>query len=343
MYEMVKDLISVITPCYNTGKYIHNLLDSILSQTYPKVEMYAVDDGSTDNTADVIKSYIPKFEQRGYSLNYIYQDNSGQSVAVNNALKLVKGEFLTWPDSDDFYASKEAFDVLIKVLASSSPKVGMVRCLYSNLDEDNFSIVKKQMNLPCKHNNNQFEDCLYVKNNWYFLSGGYFVKMDILDTCILHRDIYTSHDAGQNWQLMLPILYSHKCITVNKYLYNVVVRADSHSRGQYKTYSQQKNKFKAYENTILGTLDRMSELDKRNYAKYYQAIQLKYAHIQLWLAITYQDKYNIKLFRNKITKDLSGHLNFKESLACSLYYIPGWLNLFNFVRKIVGGILKFLR
>ena len=57
---MEKNLISIITPCYNTGNLLSRLLDSILMQDYPSVEMYAIDDGSSDNTAEVIKNYIPK-------------------------------------------------------------------------------------------------------------------------------------------------------------------------------------------------------------------------------------------------------------------------------------------
>ena len=93
-------LISMITPCYNSGSYVHRLLDSVLAQDYPAVEMYAVDDGSTDHTRQVIQTYIPLFEQRGYSLTYVYQEHAGQSEAINKGLKCVKGKYLVWPDSD---------------------------------------------------------------------------------------------------------------------------------------------------------------------------------------------------------------------------------------------------
>ena len=87
---MQKGLVSIITPCYNTGDILHRLLDSILSQDYPHVEMYAINDGSNDNTEDVIKGHIPKFQEKGYELHYVYQENSGQSAALNNGLKLIK-------------------------------------------------------------------------------------------------------------------------------------------------------------------------------------------------------------------------------------------------------------
>ena len=109
-------LVSLITPCYNGEKHIGRLLNSILEQTYPNIEHYVIDDGSTDNTADVIKSYIEKYEAKGYSLTYVFQNNSGQSVAINNGLKLIKGEYLLWPDSDDYYSCIDSISILIDAI-----------------------------------------------------------------------------------------------------------------------------------------------------------------------------------------------------------------------------------
>ncbi|MCS2593778.1 glycosyltransferase family 2 protein [Bacteroides thetaiotaomicron] len=66
----------------------------MLEQDYPCLEMYVIDDGSVDNTKEVIKNYITKFDKRGYTLTYIFQENEGQSVAVNRALKSIKVNIL---------------------------------------------------------------------------------------------------------------------------------------------------------------------------------------------------------------------------------------------------------
>ena len=66
---MQKGLVSLLTPCYNAGHLIHRLLDSVLNQTYPFIEMIVIDDGSTDNSEQVIRSYISRFEERGYILS----------------------------------------------------------------------------------------------------------------------------------------------------------------------------------------------------------------------------------------------------------------------------------
>ena len=65
----MSNLVSILTPTYNCGKFIPRLLDSVLRQTYPAIEMHVIDDGSVDDTKDIIDRYVPKFEQRGYRLS----------------------------------------------------------------------------------------------------------------------------------------------------------------------------------------------------------------------------------------------------------------------------------
>lgn len=85
----------------------------------------------------MILSYIPLFEKRGYSLEYTYQSNQGQSAAINNALKWVKGEFLAWPDSDDFYNRSDAISSFVRKFRELSNDYGAVRCLPTYVHEKN--------------------------------------------------------------------------------------------------------------------------------------------------------------------------------------------------------------
>lgn len=70
---MEKRLVSIITPCYNSEKYIGNLIKSIINQTYPDLEFIMIDDGSKDNTEGVIKTYIEDFDRRNIQFKYIKQ------------------------------------------------------------------------------------------------------------------------------------------------------------------------------------------------------------------------------------------------------------------------------
>lgn len=91
-------MISIIIPVYNVGEYIKECLDSILVQTYKDLQVLIVDDGSTDNTMNVVKEYEDKFKD----LTILYQKNQGVSVARNTAFSHIKGEYTIYIDPDDF-------------------------------------------------------------------------------------------------------------------------------------------------------------------------------------------------------------------------------------------------
>lgn len=117
MNDYTKGLVSIITPCYNGAHLIPRLLDSVLAQDYPTVEMFVVDDGSTDTTIEVVDGYAPRFEAHGYTLRCLHREHQGQSAALSLGLKEVKGEYLLWPDSDDYFTPPPRdFDVCGGVL-----------------------------------------------------------------------------------------------------------------------------------------------------------------------------------------------------------------------------------
>ncbi|HLO50198.1 MAG TPA: glycosyltransferase family 2 protein, partial [Kamptonema sp.] len=88
--------VSVIIPTYNCDRYIVQAVESVLNQSYKNWEIIVVDDGSTDNTRQVLAPYLDLIQ-------YIYQDNQGAAIARNRACKLAQGEFLAFLDSDDFF------------------------------------------------------------------------------------------------------------------------------------------------------------------------------------------------------------------------------------------------
>ncbi len=275
---MVRDLISIITPCYNSGGFVHRLMDSILLQDYPSVEMFVVDDGSTDDTAEVLKSYIERFEARGYSLTYIYQDNGGQSVAINRALKLISGEYFVWPDSDDFYNSPSALSRLAITLRDSGSKFGVVRCLSEVVDDKTLERCG-QFGTVKKHPVDLFVDCLRFRNGFWFGAGNYMVKSEALRRQIPTLEIYTHKKTGQNWQLLLPILYKYKCVTINEALHTITERAESHSRGQLTGIEQQITTYKSFRDTILATLQGIPNITLIDRIIHTYKIKKKYARV----------------------------------------------------------------
>jgi glycosyltransferase involved in cell wall biosynthesis len=91
-----RPLVSVVIPTFNRAHIVTRAIDSVLAQTYCPCEILVVDDGSSDNTADVLQSYADR-------IVYIRQKNSGPAAARNRGIRESKGEFIAFLDSDDVW------------------------------------------------------------------------------------------------------------------------------------------------------------------------------------------------------------------------------------------------
>jgi len=90
-------MVSVIIPCYNTGRFLGEAIESVLAQTFRDFEVIVVDDGSTDDSADVARSYADP------RVRYFYQENRGISAARNKGIGEARGEYIALLDADDAY------------------------------------------------------------------------------------------------------------------------------------------------------------------------------------------------------------------------------------------------
>ena len=93
----VPGLVSVIVPCHNRADIVGETIESVLAQTYENFEIVIVDDGSEDNTAEVVGAYADP------RILYFYQPNAGLSAARNSGLNVTAGEFIAFLDSDDVW------------------------------------------------------------------------------------------------------------------------------------------------------------------------------------------------------------------------------------------------
>lgn len=92
------ETISVIVPVYNDEKYINQCVDSILNQTYPKLEIILIDDGSTDKTAEICEQYRQKFNQ----IRVLHKINEGVGASRNAGLAMATGDYILFVDHDDW-------------------------------------------------------------------------------------------------------------------------------------------------------------------------------------------------------------------------------------------------
>jgi hypothetical protein len=120
-------LVSIIIPAFNQGHYLGEAIRSVLSQTYQDFEALVIDDGSTDNTAEIARSFSDP------RIQYIYQDNRGLSGARNTGIRHARGQYLTYLDSDDQFLP-EKLELLIAEF-DADPRLGLVAGQAIPIDE----------------------------------------------------------------------------------------------------------------------------------------------------------------------------------------------------------------
>ncbi len=152
--------ISVVIPAYNHEKFIGPAIDSVLNQSYQDFELIIVDDGSTDNTADVIKGYNDK------RIRYFYQENQDAFNTINRGMGLATGDFIAILNSDDIYS----LDRLQRLL--DEQKQTGAQCLISDV-------------IPISDNGDEFVDPDFGWNVWHQKNRDFFKKSGDLYSAFL--------------------------------------------------------------------------------------------------------------------------------------------------------------
>lgn len=119
--------VSIVIPAYNYARYLPQAIDSVLAQTYPAHELIVVDDGSTDDSREVLARY-------GSRIRVIHQENQGVSVASNAGAAVATGELLAFLDADDYWLRHKLERQVGRFL--SEPGLGLVHCGMEEVDPD---------------------------------------------------------------------------------------------------------------------------------------------------------------------------------------------------------------
>lgn len=111
--------ISVIIPVYNAKLYIAECLNSVINQSLKELEIICVDDGSTDNSLEILKEFASKDSR----ISVLKQKNSGAAVARNKGLEIAKGDFVAFLDSDDFYFNLDILKLLHETAVTNNVEI----------------------------------------------------------------------------------------------------------------------------------------------------------------------------------------------------------------------------
>lgn len=133
--------VSTVITTYNQSQFLPGAIDSVLTQSYPGVEVIVVDDGSSDDTPEVAQQY-------GERVRYIRQQNRGVSAARNTGFRAATGEYINFLDSDDFFLPTK-IERQIRVF-NARPEIDLVHCGFYEVDE-NCNRLKKVTTFPSNH------------------------------------------------------------------------------------------------------------------------------------------------------------------------------------------------
>ena len=328
-YEYNAGRVSIVTPVYNGETHLAKMLDSVLAQTYPDVEMILVDDGSADGTVRAAQNYSEKFEAKGYGYRIVRAEHKNASAAINQGLPFVSGEYLIWPDSDD-YLEPESIRRRVDFLRQH-PQYACVRSLSYYFDEETGTRSEKadEQRGDLKKLD-LFWDILESKT--FVCCGCYMLRAKAFFEVYPERRI-PEYDVGQNFQMLLPFMYRHQCPTIEEELYGVAVREGSHSRTAL-TQVQEEKKYRDYEKLLDDIAENCGITDRESRER----ILCWKARRRYKIALKYGRKK--AAVRALVWLHKCGGFSVSEALKEIIWvcFVNGWVegNLYPIYQKIVG-------
>ena len=190
--------VSIIIPVYNAGKYLDECIESALNQTYKKIEIIAINDGSTDNSLKILEQYPDK-------IKVISKSNGGTASALNSGIKNMQGEWFKWLSADDVLYPNAIEELILEAAKLENKK----NILYSNYDIINSKgeTIKQ-----------------FIEPNYNELSSFNFNTI-LLDhhigngtTSLIHKSIFDKYGMfnetigfGEDYELWLRFCFIDKC------------------------------------------------------------------------------------------------------------------------------------
>lgn len=208
-------LVSIITPTYNSAKYIAETIQSVQNQTYQNWEWIIIDDGSSDTTWELINS-LSDSRIKSFKLD----ENSGPGIARNIAIQQAQGNYIAFLDADDVWKPEKLAKQLQFMEEENLP---MTFSFYEQMDEEGNSL-HKQITTPLEVSYNQLFYCNWIGNLTGIYSVDFFGKIPI-----------SSIKKRQDWILWLTLVQKIKTVKpVPESLAFYRVRKDSVSSSKVK-------------------------------------------------------------------------------------------------------------
>ena len=310
------ELISIIVPIYNTEKYLHECLDSIINQTYANFEVLLVNDGSTDSSGIICQEYV-KNDSR---FRYFEKENGGVSSARNLGLERSEGVYITFIDSDDWVESNH-LEALLKGIKENNTDIAVSKHksfntedglfyfpVYSNQNIDNLCIKKKQIRPFLE----LFPKLNYLTHDFACIASKLF-KKSLTQNLFLDEKLPQSEDLDYFFKLYLR---AESIVYIDEVTYIYV------QHGQNASHHPSETSALCDIKVHWNMLDFINELSIPNY---YYLERIK--HLLSYWKDRFPDSKGIKMYETMVT-NLENDITYPQpliSLVVSIYNVENYL------------------
>ena len=310
-------MFSVIIPLYNKAPYVAKAIESVLGQTYRDFEVIVIDDGSTDQSLEVAKTFENK------SITIVSQPNSGVSTARNNGVKIAKYPYICFVDADDWW--HPTFLEEMKRLITDFPDAGIYGSGYYIVKNGQERIAP--IGVPQGFERGIIDYCeVYAKTLCMPLTSiSVVIPKHIFDE---EKGFKSQLKFGEDFDLWIRIALKHKVILVNKPLayYNQDVDINNRGVAVHKIYSP--------ENHYIFNLDYLYDNEKNNHR-----LKILLDKLRVYILLKYRMQRAFPKEYNAEIKKVDFSV---QPLGVRLqYYLPVWfLKQYYGLKFIVWNIVK---
>lgn len=224
----VLDLVSITTATYNSEKTLSRTIESVLNQTYPRIEYIIVDGNSKDNTLEIAHSYEKKFEEKGYAYKIVSEPDRGMYDAINKGIRLATGTIVGNINSDDWYEI-DAVEKVVKFFKKSACDF-----MYGNLrmhKPDGSTFVKTSKNGRIMTSRNWNHPTQFAKRKIYI------------------KNPYKLESMHDDFDLLLRVKAKGvKIAILNEVLANFTMEGMSHEKNLVAAKKRVQARYKIYRN-----------------------------------------------------------------------------------------------
>lgn len=213
--------VSVIIPAYNGAKFLSRSIEGVINQTFTNWELIIVDDGSTDNSKDIISEYVHKDNR----ITYYWQANSGTPAKPKNtAFTHVRGKYVAYLDQDDEWVPEKLERQLAVFAKYQDEKIGIVSCGAHSVSEDG----SPKAVPPVGKENVSLADLLHY--NYIFSNSSVMLPASVIQA-IGDRDESKEISYFEDWDMWVRVLAGGYTVrTIDEPLFNYSTHADNMSR-----------------------------------------------------------------------------------------------------------------